>query len=251
MTVVKKHPRTKVLKVLSCHVHSACLQLQQLPLAQLARQLLLCPLRCFLTLALASLLLLLWALHHQQAWQQQQPCQPTLLCQLEQLSVPGRAACWSPGQLAQAQQLLPAVSAQVQRVLRTQQHRLLLVVVLLLEWHSGSLLLPCQRPEQLQEVQLLLALLLVLQKALRQLLEQAAGLVVVVLLVPLQEVVPRAKAGQEGAAALAVRLAVLVVGLVPASQARQLVVVVLLLRPVPAKLGTWALAGLLAAAAAA
>jgi hypothetical protein len=197
-------------------------------------------------LALARQLLLLWGLHRRQAWQQQQPCQTTLLYQLEQLSVLGQAACWSPGQLAQARQLLPAVSEQVQRLPRPQQHRLLVVLLLLLERHSGCLLLPCQPPEQLQEVQQLLALLVVLQ-------EPAAGLRG--LLVPLQEVAPQAKAGQEGAAVLAVLLAVLVVALVPATQARQLVVVevevVLLLRLAPAKLGTWALVGLLAAAAAA
>jgi hypothetical protein len=63
MTVCRQQLHTKAWKILSCPAHSACLQLQQLAVAQRALQLLLCPLPCSLTLALASYLLLLWALH--------------------------------------------------------------------------------------------------------------------------------------------------------------------------------------------
>jgi hypothetical protein len=126
----------------------------------------------------------------------------------------------------------------VQLLLRPQQYWLL-GVRLLLEWPSGCLLLFCQRPEQLQEAQQLLALLLVLQQALQQLLKGLVPLLVVV--------TPQAAAGQQKAAVPAVSA----VGLVPVAQAQQLVVVVLLLRLAPAKSGTWALVGLLAAAAAA
>jgi hypothetical protein len=112
---------------------------------------------------------------------------------------------------------------QVQVRLGLPQHSLL---VALQHWPAGSLLLPCQRLEQ--QVQ-------------QQLLAQA------LLLMLLQGLAPGAKLGQEAAAAQAV----LVVVLRLAAQAQQLLVVVVVVRLAPAMWGTWALAGMQAAAAAA